>query len=276
MTTPDIRLVAIDLDGTLLDSNKRLDAGFPEVLTKLLARGIAVVPASGRQYASIQQYVGAPEHHDGELDIIAENGALVVREGEVVSVDAVTREGADLALERVAAYAASGAEAGAVLCGRRTAYLDRGDEAFLEVIAGYYPVREVVSDLREVAREQPDEDFLKIALWDYAGAEGGLIEAVGQIPGHRTLVSGHSWLDIMSPTADKGHALERLQRELGVGPEHTMVFGDFPNDVGMLQRSEWSYAMADAHPLAAAAARFRAPSNDEEGVSRTLREVLKL
>lgn len=90
------------------------------------------------------------------------------------------------------------------------------------------------------------------------------------------MVSGQVWVDIMGTTADKGHALADLQREMGISPEQTMAFGDYGNDIEMLRRAQWSYAMADAHPDVKAVARFVAPSNDDAGVTRTIREVLGL
>ena len=278
----DIRLIAIDLDGTLLDSRKRLHPDFPALLTTLTERGIAVVPASGRQHESIRRSIAG---HDGEpgagdeataaLAIIAENGALAARGETVLALDAVPRDAVGTVLAAVADYVASGATAAVVLAGHRSAYMSAAAVAampeFLATARPYYPLLEIVEDLAAVT-----DDVLKIAVWDPNGSEVGVAAAIGEVPGSRVLVSAKVWVDIMSPTADKGRALTALQDELGIGPEHTMAFGDFPNDLGMLARAHWSYAMADAHPDVVAAARFRAPSNDDDGVAATIREVLGL
>lgn len=275
--TPDIRLIAIDLDGTLLDSRKILDPTFPTILAALRERGIAVVPASGRQWESIRRVVVPdPEVDDGAevlrtLDVIAENGALLARGGDVLAIDSIPRSATDAVLDGVARYAHSGGNAGIVICGRHSAYTNRTDEEFLSVARPYYPLLETVEDLRTV-----DDDVLKIAVWDPSGAEHGVLPAIGEVPGARVIASAKVWVDVMSPTADKGRALGELQEILGVTPEQTMAFGDYPNDLGMLARASWSYAMADAHPAVAAAARHRAPGNDEQGVIRTIREVLAL
>lgn len=273
----DVRLIAIDLDGTLLDSRKQLDPDFPALLTLLRERGVAVVPASGRQWESIRRVV-VPDHDAdgaadllGSLDVIAENGALLARGDDVVATDPVPREATSLVLERVAGYVRGGGDAGVVICGRRSAYTNRDDDAFLSVARPYYPLLEVVPDLDAV-----DDDVLKLAVWDPSGAEHGVLPALGEIPGARLLASAHVWVDVMSPTADKGRALGRLQEELGVTPAQTMAFGDYPNDLGMLRRAAWSFAMAAAHPEVLAAARNQAPGNDEQGVTRTIREALGL
>lgn len=270
----EIRLIAIDLDGTLLDPEKRLDPDFPALLTALHARGITVVPASGRQWESIRRtVVPGDSPRDRALrrtiDVIAENGALLAQGEDVVAIDPIRRGALEAALAGAERYQESGGDIGAVLCGRRSAYTNRSDEHFRAATAPYYPLLETVTDLHAI-----DDDVLKIALWEPGGAEQGILPALGEIPDARLVPSAHVWLDIMSPTADKGRALGRLQERLEVTPEQTMAFGDYPNDIGMLRRAAWSYAMADAHPDAAAAARHRAPGNHEQGVTRTIREVL--
>ncbi|PWD50997.1 HAD family hydrolase [Serinibacter arcticus] len=282
--TPDIRMIAIDLDGTLLDSRKLLDPAFPAVLAALTERGIAVVPASGRQHESIRLAiagseadgtVGTGDEVAATLAIIAENGALAARGGVVVAVDGVPLAAVATVLAAVDRYRAAGGTAAVVLAGRRSAYVSTEAVAtlpdFVATSRPYYPLLEVVEDLHAV-----EDDVLKIAVWDPHGTETGVAVEIGEVPGARTLISAPVWVDVMSPTADKGRALAALQEEMGIGPEHTMAFGDFPNDLGMLARAEWSYAMAGAHPAVTAAARFVAPSNDEGGVVQTIREVLGL
>ncbi|GMA32852.1 HAD hydrolase family protein [Litorihabitans aurantiacus] len=291
MSAPDIRLIAIDLDGTLLDSGKQLDPDFPALLSALTERGIAVVPASGRQHESIRLAiagadpvadqapqdapVGAGREAVDALAIIAENGALAARGGEVVALDGVPAAAVAHVLDAVARYTAGGGTAAVVLAGAHTAWVGTDAVAalpdFVTTAQPYYPMLEVVPDLREIEGE-----VLKIAVWDPNGSETGVATAIGEVPGSRVLISAGVWVDVMSPTADKGTALAALQDELGITPAQTMAFGDFPNDLGMLARAEWSYAMAGAHPEVTAAARYTAPSNDDSGVVRTIREVLAL
>ena len=80
----------------------------------------------------------------------------------------------------------------------------------------------------------------------------------------------------MSPNADKGHALRAVQDALGVTAAQTMAFGDYFNDIGMLDAAHWSFAMDNAHPDVRAHARFVAPANTENGVVRTISSVLGL
>jgi hydroxymethylpyrimidine pyrophosphatase-like HAD family hydrolase len=90
------------------------------------------------------------------------------------------------------------------------------------------------------------------------------------------VVSGPHWVDVLSPSASKGRALRQLQAALGVTADQTMAFGDFLNDLEMMDAAAWSFAMANAHPLLKERARFVAPANNANGVVRTVRTVLGL
>ena len=88
---PDIRLVVVDLDGTLLDGDGSMPADTFETIRALEARGIAFAPASGRQHETIvRQFSEVAD----SLVVIAENGAYVTRGGVEVSAHPLDLEGA--------------------------------------------------------------------------------------------------------------------------------------------------------------------------------------
>lgn len=258
---PDVRLVALDLDGSLLDDDKRIHPTFWPLLDELLARGVTVCPASGRQYATLRAQLGRDD-----LVYVAENGAYVVRDGVELSADTLARAVAHDAIDVVRAEAAAGLDVGTVLCGKRSAYVERTDAAFLAQCEPYYALLEVVDDLRAV-----DDDVLKVAVYDFGPAEQGAGPALSELRREaRVVVSGEHWVDVMSRTVDKGAALRAVQDALGVTREQTMAFGDYFNDLGMLDAAAWSFAMDNAHPQVRAHARFVAPSNNANGVVRTI------
>ncbi len=268
MTSADIRLIAVDMDGTLLLPDGSVPEGLWPLLERLRDRGIAFAPASGRQLATLQRtFAGV----DAELDYIAENGAYVVRGDVEVSSDAVDPSVAAEVVVRVRSLVASGAlRAGLVLCGKRSAYVEDTDEAFLAEVDKYYARLEVVPDLLEV-----DDQILKLAIFDVDGGERHTAPAFADLAAtHQVVVSGQHWVDIMNPTVNKGVALRALQDALGVTSAQTAAFGDYLNDLELLRAADWSYAMADAHPEVAAIARFRAPSNAQAGVLTVIARLL--
>ena len=74
----------------------------------------------------------------------------------------------------------------------------------------------------------------------------------------------------------KGRALRQLCDTLGITTADCMAFGDYLNDIELLRTAGESYAMANAHEQLAALAKYRCPSNDEDGVCRTIRAVFCL
>lgn len=261
----DVRLVAVDMDGSLLDDAKQVDPSFWPLLDALVERGVTVCPASGRQYATLRRQLGRDD-----LVYVAENGAHVVRAGAVLAVHGLVTDLARDVVRDVRRQAAAGADVGVVLCGLDSAYVERTDAPFLAQCEPYYARLRRVPDLTVV-----EDTVLKVAVYDFGPAETGAGPALARFDGGaRVLVSGAHWVDVMSPDADKGHALREVQEALGVGPEQTVAFGDYLNDVGMLAAAHWSFAMANAHPDVLTAARYVAPSNTDNGVVRTLHALL--
>ncbi|MGW7528194.1 Cof-type HAD-IIB family hydrolase [Streptomyces sp. NPDC054783] len=263
----DIRLIVTDMDGTLLDDAKRIPDGLWPMLAELRRRGVLFSPASGRQYATLaEQFAQVAEG----MVFIAENGTYVVRDGVELSSDTMDGAVAAGVARTVRRLVADGVDVGAVVCGKRAAYVERTDEAFLAEVRKYYAVHRIVEDVTAV-----DDDVIKVALFDFGSAEHSTAPALAEFTAtHQVVVSGEHWVDVMNRTANKGTALRGLQRALGITPAQTMVFGDYLNDLEMLDAAEWSFAMAGAHPAVVGRARHLAPSNNDNGVLRTVAHVL--
>ena len=82
------------------------------------------------------------------------------------------------------------------------------------------------------------------------------------------------FLEVNPPLATKGHALTVCAEEMGFPLSQCMAFGDYLNDVELLRSVGESYAMANAHERLKKVAKHVCPSNDEDGVCRTIRSVL--
>ncbi|MEU7303210.1 Cof-type HAD-IIB family hydrolase [Streptomyces sp. NPDC007206] len=265
----DIRLIVTDMDGTLLDDAKRIPGELWPALAELRRRGVLFSPASGRQYATLaRQFARVAEG----MVFIAENGTYVVRDGVELSSDPMDGSVAAELVRTVRRLAADGVDVGAVVCGKRAAYVERTDEAFLAEVRRYYVEHRIVADATAV-----EDDVIKVALFDFGSAERSTAPALAGFAGtHQVVVSGEHWVDVMNRTANKGAALRGLQRALGITPAQTMVFGDYLNDLEMLDAAHWSFAMANAHPEVVRRARHLAPSNNDNGVLRTISRVLGL
>jgi Cof subfamily protein (haloacid dehalogenase superfamily) len=264
---PDIRLIAVDMDGTLLDTEHRIDPTFWPLLRELDRRGIAFCPASGRQYANLVR------RFDGVVDdvlFIAENGAYVACGRHELSAEVIDAAVVARAVTTMRSLAASGIDAGVVVCGKRSAYVERHDAPFIAECDTYYALLDQVDDLLEV-----HDEVLKVAVFDFGAAEATTAPALEPFRAtHQVVVSGEHWVDVMNATTDKGAAVRQIQESLGITRAQTMAFGDYLNDVEMLAAADYSFAMANAHPTVRAGARYLAPGNDENGVVRTIAAVL--
>lgn len=268
--TPDIRLIVTDMDGTLLDDDKQLHADFWPLAEQLHRRGILFAPASGRQYYTLER-----EFADiaDDLVFIAENGSIVMRGGHEVSSDCLAREDALRVVHALRAAAAGGIDGGIIVCGKQSAYIERSDPAFFDQVDRYYARLQIVDDLTTVI----DDDVLKIAVYDFGSAEHRTLPHLTDfMTSHQVVVSSEHWLDVNTRTANKGRAVTALQSALGISPAQTMVFGDFLNDLEMMDTADYAFAMHNAHPLLHERARFVAPSNNDNGVVRTIASVLDI
>ncbi len=286
MTTPtdparyagaDLRLAAIDMDGTLLDNDKNFPPGMDELLDLMDERGVTFAPASGRQvWTLIDMFPGRPG-----MTVIGENGGIVMRDGVEVSsspVDAPTvRE--VIRLVREATSGPNGIDGGLVMCGKQFAYVERTDDLFVEGVAPYYRRTQCVDDqiavIDAIEAGTSDDAIVKLAVYAI-GPVGALAEATLAhfADTHQYAISGANWADLQIRGVDKGSAVRDLQRFLGVDRSQTAVFGDAGNDLSMMSAGDLSFAMANASQDVIEAARFVAPSNNEAGVAQVLRALL--
>ena len=263
MDLKDVRLVVTDMDGTLLDSHHRVSDRFFKLQEALSRRGVRFAAASGRQYQSIAVKLTPILE---ELFIIAENGGLLRHRDEVLlstPLDPALRDEVLATLEGI-----QGAHT--VLCGKDRAYLRPPTPAFREQLTEYYTDFEYIDPLRGFGAE-----IMKIAVYHFESSETHIYPAVQPFENRlKVKVSGAHWVDLSDPKAHKGHALQLLQDHLGIPPEATLAFGDYNNDLEMLDRAGFSYAMANAHPNVLKKARFQTLSNDEGGVEDVLEQLL--
>lgn len=287
MTTPtdparyagaDLRLAAVDMDGTLLDDDKNFPPGMDELLDQMDERGVTFAPASGRQvWTLIDMFPGRPG-----MTVIGENGGIVMRDGVEVSshpVDTPTvRE--VIRLVREATSVPDGIDGGLVMCGKQFAYVERTDEGFVEGVMPYYHRTKRVEDqnaiIDAIEAGQIDDAIVKLAVYVIGPVEPLAQATLANFADtHQYAISGANWADLQIRGVDKGSAVRDLQRFLGVERAQTAVFGDAGNDLSMMGVADLSFAMANASQDVIEAARFVAPSNNEAGVAQVLRSLLK-
>lgn len=258
-----IRLVATDMDGTLLNDKKELPQDFGAWVRS--HPDIYVVIASGRQIFTLKRDL---EDLSDDLIYITDNGGLAFYHDEIIYEDLMTPEDVQATLD--AASTIPGCVP--IICGVNCAYMAPGDNEGVEQGRMYYARLE----LGDFLHGTPDGDrVVKIALFipDFKAEE--VRGAFPKLPDSLlATLSGTSWIDVANRTVNKGAAMLAIQKRLGVKPEECMAFGDYPNDIEMLEVCGESYCMENGHESVRAVARHTAPSNEEAGVMQVLRTTL--
>ena len=258
-------MIAADMDGTLLDSKKRLPGGFFSLLRELRRRDIRFVVASGRQYYNLLGQFGEAADL---VTFLSENGTMVFDQGKPVFVDPMPKEDWQQVVKAVRPIP----RAFPILCGVESAYIESDDPELLQGVPIYFDRCKIVKNLLDVK-----DRICKISIYDCLSPEENSWKALEEIKKRFTVtLSGDRWVDIMEKWVSKGTAMEALQKLWGIGRDETLTFGDYLNDLELVSCCDYGYAMANARPEVKERANFEAPSNDENGVVRVIRQRVGL
>ncbi len=267
-----VRLIATDLDGTLIPAGKPIPPDVLEALRQALAQGVPVVPASGRSLAAIpEEILSLP----GLRYVISSNGAMIqdVQERKLLrQVLMAAPEAAKLLRMLVEEGVYS-----CVYCGNRI----YNWQWLPEYLARYFPGR------MPIFRQNPREDLAAFLEEQGFGVEKIFIAVHDPDKRRRIrdqirhwpqvqITSSSDWnLEINRLGADKGSALAWLAARLGVPQEETAALGDNENDRSMLAFAGRSAAPESAEPEIRALAGETFPPCQEGGAAQWIRKLLE-
>jgi Cof subfamily protein (haloacid dehalogenase superfamily) len=260
----DIRLLAIDLDGTLLDDRKQISRQTVTALRALPKRGVKVVIASARPPRSVRHIYAALKLDTWQINY---NGALIWDEPNRKAVFHQPMSGK---LVRQVVHHA------------RQLYPDV--LVSCELLDRWYTDRADNSHTTETGRLfEPDviaplESFIDVSMTKvlFLGAHEMMLDIETSLgmafEKHISIVRTDSDLiQVMDKRVGKSTALEMVAREYGVKPRQIMAIGDAPNDLGMLRAAGVAVAMDNAHPAVKKIAHWTAPSNNDHGVHAAIK-----
>lgn len=262
------RLVATDLDGTLLRSDKTISPYTAEVISRIRAAGTRVVLVTGRPVrwlARVYDQLGQP------LPAICANGAVVYdpRTDRVLRADPLAPDLLAKVVRRLRAEVPGVSFAVECADGRELRYepayplrWDRDDPGVRVVTDPADLLAAPAVKLLARAGEQDPDAFVKVV----AGALAGLAEA--------THSSNTGLVEISAPGVTKAAGLAWYGERHGITPDEVLAFGDMPNDVPMLTWAGRAVAMANAHPAVLAIADEVTTDNDSDGVASHLATLL--
>lgn len=283
------QLIAIDLDGTLLNSYGVVTDRTKQTIKKCIDKGIEIVLASGRPNDSIEaiaKEIGA-EHY-----FIAGNGALIydIKKQKVIYEKYMSKE---KVLEIIK------------LCEQNSiSYNVYTDKTILATALKYnvlYYHKEnlkkeeskkthinIVDDMYTYVKQMQEEKFLKITICDTnSNVFNAIIRKMKQIKGIDILEVSHMsrkiikqgtedvpieyyYTEISLQEVDKYNALQFLQKKLNIKNEETIAIGDNMNDKKMIQKAGMGIAMKQSCPAIIEVADYVTEGNNEDGVAKAL------
>ena len=267
--------IAIDLDGTLLDSNTQLSARNHTAVKQYSAIGIPVIIATSRPARIFNRIF--PRDLAAACSLVIMNGAIAIGNPPLSGYfkeplpEKVTRDIIDLALKFN-----SGIGITLELDGYQFAanWVDKADPDTLWQRNSATP--DMVLSIEEALSQQPCKialggpgtDILKLSdKLNYSfGDTISVIPSLLAIP----------LLNITTAQASKPSALRKLLTPNGISLEEVVAFGDDIPDVGMLKECGISVAVANAFPEVKSVCTYHTASNDEDGVAQVLEEMLSI
>lgn len=260
----NIKLIATDMDGTLLNVKGELPHNFYNIVKELSKNGVKFVVATGRQYYNVR-HIFDPIIED--VIIIADNGGVTFSDDTLIGSIPLETDW-HIYIDEVDKIPYSYP----VLSCIGKAYIKNLNMEFLRNVINYYRRIEIVPDFRYI-----DDEVIKVAVFDFKNAERNCYPYLEKFNDQALVkVSSDEWVDINAKNCNKGTALRNLQEDFGITKDETMVFGDFLNDLEMMSEAKYSFAMKNAHTKLKEAANFEAPSNNEEGVVKVIEEYFNI
>ncbi len=266
---PTIRLVAVDMDGTLLHDDKSISDYTLNVLRRIVEKGVILVPASGRPLEGMRAAV--LNNVDGIKYAICSNGAMLmdVPEEKSICEAGISTEKAVEALKYIEQFPTA-----------VYAHTDKG--TFREVgwekteLSAKYPYIKFSEGNVEDLGTFLETSGVKVMKMGAFALKDGLAEELlakgSPIDGIVFLRTGDGIIELNSTNASKGNAMCTLCKILGISMENVLAIGDNENDISMLQAAGISAAMGNAEDDVKQAAKFVAGNNEEDGAAHFLEE----
>jgi Cof subfamily protein (haloacid dehalogenase superfamily) len=264
---PVIRLVAIDLDGTLLDSDKRVEPQTADALRSLPMRGVPIVIASARPPRSVRptyQLLGLTTPQ------VNYNGALIWDETARKPVFHLPLKAA--LVQQIVGACRDMFDEVQVSCEILDRwYTDHFDPLHVTETGRWFKP-DVITPLEKFAHLDVTKLMFLGEPWMMLRLENLI---AGAFEDQVTVVrTDDDLIQVMDKRVSKARAVEAVAAKFDVPMSEVLAIGDAPNDYGMIAAAGVGVAMGNAHPLVKEVADWVAPTNDDRGVLEAIRKFL--
>ena len=262
-----VKLVASDMDCTLLADDGSMPPNMAELIEALDAAGITFCAASGRPLYTLRDMF--PDYVS-KMALLSDNGAAIWCRGELVFKDLIDVP----TYHELIDFTLADGRGCPVVCGIEAGYLRSCDRIYDDFFRRFFTQIVYVDSLDDL-----DVDVNKYTVYfpDHT-AEDVYAETYADawVTGSRFTNAGREWIDMMNKHVDKGTGITRLCEHLGIATADAMALGDTYNDIQMLEAVGHSYVVANAEDHMHAHARFLAPSNNDRGVAQVIEALLEV
>lgn len=281
-----IKLIVSDLDGTLLQENHLMNQETIDEIKKQMARGVDFMVATGRDYPGVTPIF---ENTGIDPELILLNGAQyrdhggVIKDNIRLSASQIKAVGEIFARFHVVwnVYTADGIaslfnEEENLDAFMETAWLDGfcTPDTSKETYRDFYVGLKVYSTIDELLAHEPD--ILKMEVHDGDREKiHQLQEALMQVEDIAIAISKPINIEVTHADAQKGIMLMKVIEKQGLCSDEVMVIGDSANDLSMLMRFKYSFAVANGAQAAIEAANYLTADNTDLGVVKAIRQLCK-
>ena len=271
----DIRVIATDMDGTLLDPKGQLDLPrLEKILDKLDQCDIRFVIATGNEVHRMRQLLG---HLAERVVLVVANGARIFENNELIQAQTWDDAMVDRAL---AHFKGRECQDQFVVTAMNGGFVKEGT-VFTELDKFMTPemIEKLYQRMNFVDEFDPNlfGGVLKMSMVVGEERLDSVLQEINDLfDGHvRAVSSGYGCIDILQDGIHKAWGLAELLKRWNLKPEQIMAFGDSENDIEMLELAGISYAMENAEEAVKEIATKVAPANSQAGVYKVLENWLE-
>ncbi|EJO5348076.1 sugar-phosphatase [Clostridium botulinum] len=263
------KLIALDMDGTLLNNKKTISKQNKEAIKAAKSKGSKVVLATGRPLKGIEKYLKELDLiNDGDY-AIAFNGALVqeTKTGKILHENSMTKDDLKILYKLSKEL--------------------NVDIHFLTIDGCYTPKFNMYSEIEVTLNNIPLNiiDFnnipedLKIIKIMFVGSQEKITEIIELVPEHlqqkyNVVRSAPIFLEFLNKNTSKGYGIETLCNVLNIDKKNIICAGDAENDIHMIEYAGLGVAMGNAYPKVKKVAKYITKTNEDNGVAHVINKFI--
>lgn len=264
------KLVAIDMDGTLLKGDKTISERTKSAIKSAREKGVTVVLATGRPIEGVSRYLEELDMYTDKDYVLSYNGALVQKTKSKESIAKIALDGSDLHYlkklsDELGVNIHAFSEKIGLITPKNSKYTEV--EANINNIEIHEMNIDVIPD---------DEVIIKIMMIDEPEVLGPAIEKLPKevFEKYTVVRSTPYFLEFLNKEVNKGVGVEMLAKNLGVKREEVITLGDAGNDLHMIEYAGLGIAMGNAFDEVKEVANYITDTNENDGVAKAIEKFI--